>query len=178
MNRINKIWASAVLAAAVAAAVVPASAQSLALTYKLDARPYAGEHAPEAINRCAGFNWMTSIGACGRELFGRVAPQRAAEGIYTRSNAFDPTDVTAVPDLPSLGANAPDPRVRPAGGRDALIGSTRSADLLLRLGSKHRSKGSEESGWDVYKFTDMKYETHVQNNGHKALGVELLVPFQ
>jgi hypothetical protein len=178
VNRNRKIWASAALAAVVAAVSVPASAQSLALTYKLDARSSAAEHAPVAMNQCAGFNWMTSIGVCGRELLARVAPVHAAEGVYTRSNAFDPTEVAAALDLPSLGGYAPEPRVRSASGRETLIGSTRSADFLLRLGSKYRFKASEDSGWDVYKFTDMKYETHVQNNGHKAVGVELHVPFQ
>jgi hypothetical protein len=157
---------------------MPASAQSLALTYKIDARPSAAEHAPVTMNRCAGFNWMSSIGACGRELLTRVTPQRVADGISARMNAFDPTEVAAVPDLPSLGGHAPEARARSAAGRETLLGSTRSADLLLRLGSKNRSKGTEDSGWDMHKFTDMKYETHVQNNGHKALGVELFVPFQ
>ena len=61
-----------------------------------------------------------------------------------------------------------------AGGREALIGSTRTADILFRLGSKYRANAND----DAYKFTDANYESHVQNNGHKAVRVELLVPFQ
>jgi hypothetical protein len=82
-------------------------------------------------------------------------------------------------ELPALGGGAPEQRyLRSAGGRDALIGSSRTADLLLKFGSKHRLRSSEEGGWDWYRFTDTTYQTHLQNNGHKALGVELLVPFQ
>lgn len=129
------------------------------------------------MNRCAGFNWMSSIGACGRELFARITPPRAPDGVYSKVS-FEPAEVAAVPDLPALGGYTPEPRIRSAAGREALIGSTRSADLMLRLGSKYRFKGAEDGGWDIYKFTDMRYENHVQNNGHKAVGVELLVPFQ
>ena len=52
-----------------------------------------------------------------------------------------------------------------------MDGSSRSADLSLRIGSKHRFKNEES-------FTDTVYQNHVSNNGHKAVGVELLVPFQ
>ena len=178
MNRNKKICASAALCAAVSCVAVSASAQSLALTYKLDARPDTPQQAPASLNHCAGFNWMTSIGACGRELFARIAPPRGSDGAYFSGTALEPVEVAAVPDLPSLGTPSVEPRIRRAGGREALIGSTRTADLLFRLGSKYRLKGGEDSGWDVYKFTDANYESHVQNNGHKAVGVELLVPFQ
>jgi hypothetical protein len=129
------------------------------------------------MNRCAGFNWMTSIGACGRELFARVSP-RLGEGVYSRAGEPDAGDPAPSPGLPSLGSLVPEPRIRSAGGREALIGSTRTADLLFRLGSKYRVRGNDDGGLDAYKFTDTNYETHVQNKGFKAVGVELLVPFQ
>jgi len=176
--RIRKKTAFAVFFAAASCAAVPAYAQSLALTYKLDARPESAEQAPAAVNRCAGFNWMTSIGACGRELFTRISPPRSADGTYSRGDGYEPVEVATVPDLPSLGQPAPTPRIRSAGGREALIGSTRTADFLLRLGSKYRVKGNDDGGLDAYKFTDANYETHRHNNAHKAVGVELLVPFQ
>jgi hypothetical protein len=156
---------------------MPTSAQSLALSYKLDPHAEALPQAPSPVSRCAGLNWVTSIGACGRELFSRVAPTRSADGVYARSNSYEPTEVAVAPDLPSLGAQPAEPRVRSVGAREPLIGSSRTADLMLRLGSKYR-RALEESGWNAYKFTDMNYESHVLNNGHKAVGVELLVPFQ
>ena len=174
MNRQKKICASAALFAAATGVAIPAFPQSLALTYKLDPRAETLPQAPSTVNRCAGLNWMTSIGACGRELFARVAPLRSAD---SKAHALEPTEVAAVPDLPSLGVQPAEPRVRFVGGREAVIGSSRTADLMLRLGSKYRS-AVEDSGWNAYKFTDMNYESHVQNNGHKAVGVELLVPFQ
>jgi hypothetical protein len=147
---------------------MPAQAQSLALTYKLEARSDTGQHAPGAVNRCAGFNWMTSIGACGRELLTRISQPVTADGLYSGGAVFEPAEVAGVPDLPSPGALALEPRLRSAGG------STRMPDVLFRLGSRYRANSND----DAYKFTDANYESHVHNNGHKAVRVELLVPFQ
>jgi hypothetical protein len=169
--------ASAVFFAAATCIAIPASAQTLALTYKLDPRAEPLPQAPTTVNRCAGLNWMTAIGACGRELFARVTPARTSDGAYAKANSFDPTEVAVAPDLPTLGAQPAEPRVRSVSGKETVLGSSRTADLMLRLGSKYR-RAVEESGWNPYKFTDMNYESHVQNNGHKAVGVELLVPFQ
>ena len=176
VHQIKKISVSAALFATISCMAAPGFAQSLALTYKLvDARPDTTQQAPTAMNRCAGFNWMISIGACGRELLTRIAPARGTEGYYSAATVIE--SVATAPDLPSLGTSVAEPRVRSVGGREAVIGSTRSADVLLRLGSQYRLKGNEE-GMNAYKFTDANYESHVQNNGHKAVGVELLVPFQ
>ena len=128
------------------------------------------------MSRCAGFNWMTSIGACGRELFARISLPRI-DGADSSGSVFEPSEVAAVPDLPTLGTSAPR-IIRSASGKEAPTGNARSPDLTFRVGSKGRPRGSDDSGWDIYKFTDTTYETHVQNNGHKAVGVELLVPFQ
>lgn len=164
--------------------------QSLSLSYKLDVRTETAQPAP-SVNRCAGFHW-TSLAGCGRDLLAKIAPlaERAVRAVSpsadgapdaTGSTSAAPVEnvATRADDLPTLGGGAPAQRyVRAAGGREALLGSSRSADLQLKFGSKHRLRSSEEGGWDWYRFSDTTYQTHLQNNGHKALGVELLVPFQ
>lgn len=160
--------------AVLSGAAVSAHAQ-LAMSYRLDVRPDTPEHTPAAVNRCAGFNWMSSLGACGRELLSRVAPA----GRNDSGATFPPSEVAGMSDLPPMGTPAPESRLqRSAGGREALTGSSKSADLLFRFGSKLRSKNSEEGGWDSHRFTDTTYDNYVKTNGHKAVGVELLVPFQ
>jgi hypothetical protein len=37
---------------------------------------------------------------------------------------------------------------------------------------------STEDGWDVTRFKDVTSENRTQSSGVKALGVELLFPFQ
>ena len=169
-----------------------ASSGAQQMSYQLlgiKAEPAA--QAPSPANRCAALNWVSSIGACGRDLLAKIAPRLerartdaleaagsaveaplAAIGIPVARRAVDPApraEALGAVELPTLGTSEPR-YLRSAGGREALIGS-RSADLSLRIGSKHRFK-SEES------FTDTVYQNHVSNNGHKAVGVELLVPFQ
>jgi len=166
-------WSAAALAVLVFAA---GSAQAqLAMSYGLEVRPENAQHAPAVVNRCAGFNWMSSIGACGRELLARVTPGGRPDSGAT----FEAGPGAATPDLPTLGTSAPEPRLsRSAGGRETLIGSSKTADLLFRFGSKYRIKSSEEGGWEWYRFSDITYDNYVKANGHKAVGVELLVPFQ
>lgn len=165
----------------------------LAMTYQiLGIRAETAKPAPTAENRCAALTWVASIGACGRDLLAKILPrtERAArqpenEGEQSASAsdtavaterrvAASPaprSDVVATVELPALGSVEPR-AARAAPASDALLGSNRSADLLLRVGSKHRYNANDE------RFTDANYQAHVQNNSHKTLGVELLVPFQ
>lgn len=166
----------------------------LSMTYQLlgikveNAKP-----APTSVNRCAALTWVASIGACGRDLLAKIVqsaeraprPQASEDEESTpaagtsvsteRRVAADPAvlrpEVYATVELPTLGSSEPR-AVRAGHGGEALLGSNRSADLLLRVGSKHRFSAHDES------FTDANYQAHMQNNAHKALGVELLVPFQ
>lgn len=161
----------------------------LSMTYQLlGIKAETAKPAATSENRCAALTWVTSIGACGRDLLAKILPRteriaHAPSGEDDASAAASDTrvatepglprsDVVATMQLPTL-VSAQQPRAaRTPLMRDALLGSNRSADLLLRVGSKHRYSPSEES------FTDANYQAHVQNNAHKALGVELLVPFQ
>lgn len=169
----NPITKTSLLGAAFAALLgfgTSAHAQ-LAMTYKLDVRNERAEQQPFVVNRCVGFNWMTSIGACGRELLARMTPGGRPEG--------EAVAVSTGGDLPDLGAPGREWRLlRSGGGREALLASSKAADLLFRFGSKFRVRGSDEGGWEYFRFTDVNYESHVKANGHKAVGVELLVPFQ
>lgn len=166
----------------------------LSMTYQLlGIKVESAKPAPTPANRCAALTWVSSIGACGRDLLAKIAPRTdrtsrlpadgnedgtavADSSVSTeRRVAADPaasrSEVVATVQLPAL--SSAEPRaLRAAPAREALLGSNRSADLLLRVGSKHRQNPNDES------FTDANYQAHLQNNAHKALGVEILVPFQ
>src|SRR5436190_8120169 len=80
------------------AAAIPAHAQ-LALSYKLEVRSPRVEQPEVVVSPCAGLNWMTSIGACGRELFSRVSQAPHPENLAV----FEPAPVTAATDLSAFG---------------------------------------------------------------------------
>ena len=147
----------------------PAAAQSLSMSYDLASRSAPARETALPIARCAGFNWLTSLEACGRDLVARIVPSRGDAS---------PSHYSAGSDLPDLGSPGPERSLRSSGGREALIGNAKAPDILLRLGSKVRMRTNEEGNWEWYKFTDVNYEQHVRNNPLKAVGVELLVPFQ
>lgn len=174
MNQIKKTCYVTAAVAFLLAAAVPAHAQ-LALSYKLEMGSPRVVQADTAVSACAGFNWLASIGNCGRELFTRIAQNPKPENLAV----YEPVPVAGQTELPELGQPEFMPRLlRAAGGREALLANSRTADLLLRVGSKFRLRGSDEGGWEWYRFTDTTYDNYVKSNGHKALGVELLVPFQ
>jgi hypothetical protein len=92
---------------------------------------------------------------------------------------FAPAETTAkAEELPTLLPPPAEARAVRTGNRESVISSSRTADLLLRFGSSHRFKANDESASEWSRFSDTTYQTHLQNNGHKALGLELLVPFQ
>lgn len=178
-----------------------AGAQSLALTYNLDhAKSQTAKQAITIVNRCAGFNWLTSLGACGRDLMNRLAaPARPEDAAASRISAVTTTEsgsdaamplreksaeVTfaaldaspGLPELPTLGSPSPQSTLRRAGGKEVLLGNARSVDLMFRFGSKYRFRSADD-GWEWYRFTDVGYDSRTQAHSHKALGVELLVPF-
>lgn len=146
-------------------ASAPAAAQSLAMTYRLEPQSHKAQQAPSSVPRCAGFEWLAAIEACGRDLLARIRPTRVEAA-------------PAQTQLPDLGSPVPERLLRSAGGREASIGSARSADLMFRFGSKYRFKDNEDATWEWYRFTDANYESFVKNHAHKAVAVELLVPFQ
>lgn len=165
------------LAAALAAllAVATSTHAQLAMSYKLDVRTQRAEQPRVVVNRCAGLNWMTSIGACGREVLSKIAHAARSDS----AASFEAAPVPTTGGLPELGTPERAPRLlRSGGGREGLLASSKTADLLLRVGSKLRLRGNDEGGLEWYRFTDTTYENHVKNNGHKAVGVELFLPFQ
>ncbi len=190
-------------AGALAASLLfPGSIFAQQMTYQLlGIKAEEAPATPAPANRCAALNWMSSIGACGRDLLAKIAPraERTAHAEPLEPGVSTVAATGATSDIPvsrvatespaprsealaAIESPAPGPRepgyVRSTSVRDAQAGSSRSPDLLLRIGSKHRFRGNEEAGWDWYRFSDTVYQNHVQNNGHKAVGVELMVPFQ
>lgn len=174
MNSISKMCCLGVAFAAMLTIATPAHAQ-LALSYKLDVGTPRAEQPEVVVSPCAGLNWMTSIGACGRELLARVAHAGRPDNLAV----FEPAPGSAQSELPDLGRPEREPRfLRSAGGKEALVANSKTADFLLRIGSKFRLRGADEGGWEWYRFSDVNYDNHVKVNGHKSVGVELLVPFQ
>ncbi|MGZ8155197.1 MAG: hypothetical protein ACXWUH_07235 [Burkholderiales bacterium] len=184
----NKNVCAAALAASLCAwSASPAGAQSLALSYKLsNAESESTKQALIAINRCAGFNWIGSLGACGRELVQRILPGQPQDGARNEAEpARDaqykgeepaPVVVRAVPPeesikLPTLGL------LPERAGKDALSGNAKAVDVMFRFGSKYRFRSNEE-GWEWHRFTEAGYDTRMQMNAHKAAGIELMVPLQ
>lgn len=152
-----------------------AGAQGLALSYNLNVNSDPAQPAVYgAANRCSGFNWVSSLGACTRDLLTRVSA-----GSRDAAPESPPTFEPAVPnsELPTLGVPVPESILRGAGGKEALIGNAKAVDVLFRFGSKYRLRSAEE-GWEWYRFTDVGDEIRRKNSVHKAVGVELLVPFQ
>ncbi|HYC49235.1 MAG TPA: hypothetical protein VED01_27475 [Burkholderiales bacterium] len=162
--KLTTCCAAGVLAAAITSG--PAVAQSLALTYKLEPKSEPAREAAAPFGRCAGFNWLTALETCGKDLIARILPPRSEAH-------FAP-----VTELPDLGTPAPHRFLKSSGGREALIGNARAPDFMLRLGSKYRFKSTEDGTWEWYRFHDITYESYIKNNSFKAVGVELLVPFQ
>jgi hypothetical protein len=96
---------------------------------------------------------------------------------YGTSAASTASGSTGQQEVPALGLPATDPRMlRVGGGTEALTGNVRSVDLMFRFGSKYRLKGGDENS-QLYKFTDVAYDSRLQNSA-KAVGLELLFPFQ
>jgi hypothetical protein len=171
MNTITRTASLGAAFAVLVACATSANAQ-LAMSYKLDVRSERAEQQAVTVNRCTAFNWMTSIGACGRELFSRIAQVGRPDGATYEA-------VTSGVELPELGGPVRDFRLlRSGGGKEALIASSKTAELLVRVGAKMRVRNNDDGGWEYYRFTDAKYESHVKANAHKAVGLELLVPFQ
>jgi hypothetical protein len=178
-----------ILSATVAA---PAAAQqSLALSYKLGVNAEDVQPGASTANRCDGFSWV-ALASCGRDLLARIAPitERVTKALPFVASAAAapesaapassvPAETTARTDeLPALLPPPAEARTVRTGNRESVIGSSRTADLLLRFGSSHRFKSNDDSGSEWSRFSDTTYQTHLENKGHKALGLELFVPFQ
>jgi hypothetical protein len=157
------------------ATLASAQQQSLALSYKLDVGSAPVAAAP-VVSRCAGLNWVTSLGACGRDLLARISGSATHDGPRGADGpaAFE----AAVPNAAAPMFEMPNEKLlRSAGGKDSLIANSRPVEMLLRLGSKYRVRGADE-GWEYYRFTDIAQEMRRHSSAHKAVALELLVPFQ
>lgn len=190
---------AASIGAVLLAALSPvAGAQSLSLSYGLD--PSSASEAPKPapfVNRCSGLTWAVTLAAsCVADITtARVAsavaslrheaappPAATADAAATRRvavvGAYSADEASPRRyELPTLGSPSESRVIRATGGRDDYIGSARNVDLNLRFGSKYRMRQGDE-GWEVYKYSDVTAENRLPSSGVKAVGVELLVPFQ
>src|SRR5688572_22421011 len=85
---------SALLIAPLCVLAAPAAAQSLALSHKLEIKSDSGQQAASVVQRCTGLSWLTSLGACGRDLLARIAPT-------ARSHVDDTQKIAVFSMLPS-----------------------------------------------------------------------------
>jgi hypothetical protein len=198
VNSLRHSTVAAAVAACSGALCLPAMAQSLSLSYKLDpVNAPATAKTPAIVGRCSGLSWAASLAAAcfvdaGASAAVAAAPPPSPAAAAPEANEAavsprrpDVADTYSAADtptpssfeLPLLGSPPRDARLlRAAGGRDSYIGNARPVDLNFRFGSKYRMRSGEE-GWEVYKFSDVTSENRTQS-GMKNLGVELLFPFQ
>ena len=178
--------------------VMPADgwAQALALSYNLNTTPHQAYPLVSLLERCGGLQSIRPLAnACNIHPPSSTYAYHASAATYAvgatdeavskvekkddsrnavRRVSPEPNPAP-VESLPLLGS-ATDTRVlRMAGGKDALTGNSKTVDLMFRFGPKYRLRSGEESS-EIYKFTDVAYETRATTT--KALGVELLFPFQ
>jgi hypothetical protein len=174
--RTNTKGAPATLLLLVACQVLPAAAQSLALTYELDVGRDGVERFAPGPYPCAGSRWLTFVEVCetsGESAAFAHASQTAAQPDSRRASVGGAimATPTAVPrETFQADAAAPDPRLRPS-----EVG--RAADVSLRVGAQARSRSFEDAA-ELSPLKSRTYEGALQNNAHKALGLELLLPFQ
>jgi len=166
------------------------------MSYKLN--PVATSGSPKAaplIDRCSGLTWAASLAAaCGSAAFGSTIAGRAIAAEPT-STVVEPREAavvqrsseapesTAAPGeaftgfaLPTFGSPSTDGRLLRA-AKEVPAEAGKTLDLLFRFASKYRLRNTE-NGADVIKFKDVMSENRTQSSGVKALGVELLFPFQ
>jgi hypothetical protein len=160
--------------------VAPVAAQSLALSYTLEARNVVAPRFVD-VSACTANNWLTSIVGCGRELISVIAA--VPESGLNPTSAGHSTDASALPSGARLldagytqqGLHRTD---GPSDAATRTAGFSRTADLMLRFGRPGARMAEEPSGRDLPRFIDANYETHVQSNAHKNIGIELLLPLR
>lgn len=174
-------------------------AQSLALSYGLNVKSDSTYGSVSTVDRCAGVRWSASLAPSCTFRLSSTSPFDAKNGAVPKfriseidgatkglpvvggasSAAPYPSSESSpmIAELPLLGSPAADTRLlRVAGGKEALTGNVKTIDLMFRFGSKYRLRSGDE-GWELYKFSDLASGGRLESNV-KALGVELLVPFQ
>jgi hypothetical protein len=176
----------------------PVSAQSLALSYGLEVESARTVQLVTPVDRCIGRGHAFIASACSspgwklptNATVADTLPVRAsvpaanaaAKDVATDGDSRDTESpspeltVTPLYELPLLGSAEADARLPRLEGSKDLTGNLKTVDVNFRLGSRYRLTSADD-GWGPYKFTDVAYESRVQNN-MKALGLELLFPFQ
>jgi hypothetical protein len=153
-------------------ATVPVDAQSLVLSYDLGVRRDVVERVALPADQCSGSDWLNAIASCARD--GEAAALSSPEDSAAASTrGIRRVTVGAI----GQATAAAIPHQALQAGEDALDGRRRTADVSLRFGSKNRLLSPEENR-DMARFVDAPYESYLHSNAHKAIGLELLVPFQ
>ena len=160
--------------------VAPVAAQSLALSYTLEARNVVAPRSAH-VSSCTANNWFTSIVGCGRELISLIAA--AQESALNPTSAGHSTDGLTMPSgARLLGAGYTQQGLHrtegPSEAATRTAGFSRTAYLMLRFGRPGVRTAEESTGRDLPRFIDANYETHVQSNAHKNIGIELLLPLR
>jgi hypothetical protein len=151
-------------------AAMPARAQSLALSYDMDVRRETVERVTLPNYQCSGSDWLSLIASCTRDREALSSPEESATA---QASGIRRVTVGAA----GHAAPAAIPHQALQTADDASDLRRRAADVSLRIGSKNRPIPTDESR-DLPRFVDTPYENYLQSNAHKAIGLELLVPFQ
>lgn len=174
-----RICFAAVLTGVSLGLAASAGAQGLARSDQLSVIPDPTQPVALATSRCAGFNWVTSLGTCSWSLLTRIASAARPEGDARQPSdaplAFEP--LVSRTGLPAPAISVPTFTARSGGGNESLAGHTRAADLLFRFSSTNHARNAD-GGRDWSHFSDVTQERRRQGSLPKVVGVELLVPFQ
>jgi hypothetical protein len=153
--------------AATAAFCGAVSAQSLSLTYKLDAGDEA-QRSSIANAGCAGFKWIASVGSCSQqEALGRYSRAQGEENVtrFFTSTDKSASSVKASEPIPYLGESTRSAAAEPRPQGDA--------ELSVKVGERFRVREDIER-----RFKDAAQDARFNRNAINALGFEVMVPLQ
>lgn len=154
--------------AALASLCAPVFAQSLSLSYQLDANAHA-QRASIANAGCAAFRWIASVGSCGKtEALGRFSRQVPGDQALARfapasQSSAAPSPRREADEIPYLGEST-----RTA-GHDAR--SQTEPEVSMKIGERLRVREDIER-----RYTDAAQESRFKRNIINALGLEIMVP--
>lgn len=172
LTRSIRCCVTAVLAAAALGLAGVAGAQRLSLSYDLGVVPDAVQPAPATTaSRCAGANWVATLGSCSWDLITRFATGLVAEGEGAQAEPAIrvPARRVAAPSVGGSGATF-------AGGVDVPAASSRVTDTSVRFSTTNQSRQAE-GGREWSRLSDLAQEAR-RPGSPRTLTVEMVVPFQ
>jgi hypothetical protein len=150
----------------------------------------AVEKVAPVVDRCSGRNWAAALAAaCRADTWASITAAPRVTEAAPAAESDDTVTAQSQPDenapasgetfsgfgLPTVGSLSTARLLRAA--REVPVQAGKAVDALFRFASKYRLRNTED-GWEVTRFKDVMSENRTQASGVKAMGVELMLPFQ